>query len=197
MTPASCWSLAQARVSTATTCSSQLLCCFMHLGATSSVGIQVSVLTGACYLLFAMRAGLLLLVLLAADLRHLVPQVAPAAYDMAIGGLAGAVAVLVSMPFDVVKTYIQTNHTAATAASGQGLLGSAAAFWQTGQQLVARGGPGQLFVGLLPRLAHQVPGAMVCWLVIESCQRFLLQAAARAEQAADSAAPAVKVQQVH
>jgi hypothetical protein len=63
--------------------------------------------------------------------------------------------VLVSMPFDVVKTYMQTHGTGMAAA---GLRESVAAFWSTGSSMVAKRGPGALFVGLAPRLAHQVPG---------------------------------------
>lgn len=54
-----------------------------------------------------------------------------------------------------IKTYMQTHGTGMDAV---GLKASAAAFLDTGKQLVARGGPGALFVGLAPRLAHQVPG---------------------------------------
>jgi hypothetical protein len=86
---------------------------------------------------------------------------APAAYDLMVGGLAGTVAVLVSMPFDVIKTYIQTHGALGAAAAGSsavGISGSAGQFWSTGKALVARSGPKALFVGLAPRLAHQVPG---------------------------------------
>jgi hypothetical protein len=69
------------------------------------------------------------------------------------------------MPFDVVKTYMQTHP-----ASGAGLAGFAA----TARQLVARGGPGALWVGLAPRLMHQVPGACVCWFAIHSVHRHLM-----------------------
>lgn len=121
----------------------------------------------------------LLVVGAAKDLRQrpAVRHMAPAAYDLMVGGLAGTVAVLVSMPFDVIKTYIQTHGAlegAAAASSGAvGISGSAGQFWSTGKALVARSGPKALFVGLAPRLAHQVPGAMVCWLVIESSHRLL------------------------
>jgi hypothetical protein len=106
----------------------------------------------------------LLVVGAAKDLRQrpAVRHMAPAAYDLMVGGLAGTVAVLVSMPFDVIKTYIQTHGAlegAAAASSGAvGISGSAGQFWSTGKALVARSGPKALFVGLAPRLAHQVPG---------------------------------------
>lgn len=99
----------------------------------------------------------------AKDLRHhpAVRHLAPAAYDLTVGGLAGTVAVLVSMPFDVIKTYIQTHGgvgAAASSSSVSSISGSAGLFWSTGRALVARNGPRALFVGLAPRLAHQVPG---------------------------------------
>uniref|UniRef100_A0A383VUC8 Mitochondrial carrier protein n=1 Tax=Tetradesmus obliquus TaxID=3088 RepID=A0A383VUC8_TETOB len=103
----------------------------------------------------------------------------PAVFDMTVGALAGTVAVLVSMPFDVVKTYMQTHGTGMAA---EGLRESVGAFWATGSRLVAKGGPGALFVGLAPRLAHQVPGAMVCWLAIESMQRHLKKCAEQQQQ---------------
>lgn len=99
-----------------------------------------------------------------------VQHVSPAAYDLAVGGVAGAIAVLVSMPFDVIKTYIQTHGAvgaaaAASAVSGgssvgcsSSISGNAGLFVSTGKALVAKGGPQALFVGLAPRLAHQVPG---------------------------------------
>ncbi|KAF6263660.1 mitochondrial carrier domain-containing protein [Scenedesmus sp. NREL 46B-D3] len=112
-------------------------------------------------------------------------NVKPAVFDMAVGALAGTVAVLVSMPFDVVKTYMQTHGTGMAA---EGLRESVAAFWSTGSRLVAKGGPGALFVGLAPRLAHQVPGAMVCWLAIESMQRHLKSCAEQHQQFTPSSA---------
>jgi hypothetical protein len=51
------------------------------------------------------------------------------AWDIAIGAAAGVASVLVSMPFDVIKTYMQT-HGAEAAAAGAG--GQLAAFWATG-----------------------------------------------------------------
>lgn len=97
----------------------------------------------------------------------------PQLYDLSVGAVAGTAAVLVSMPFDCVKTYMQTHGQALGGSSG--MLGSVGAFWATGRDMVARKGPGALYVGLLPRLMHQVPGAMVCWWAIEGCHRHLQQ----------------------
>eukprot|EP00775_Hariotina_reticulata_P010503 gene10503-10663_t len=65
------------------------------------------------------------------------------------------------------------------------------------------GRPRSLYFGFMPYLFESLPydfsellvvgagkGAMVCWLVIESCQRFLLQAAAAAEQGSTDGPPA-------
>jgi hypothetical protein len=61
----------------------------------------------------SVTAAPVVVVVVAADVRRHAPQLAPAAYDMAVGGVAGAVAVLVSMPFDVIKTYIQVKYQVA------------------------------------------------------------------------------------
>lgn len=91
-------------------------------------------------------------------------------WDLATGGAAGGAAVLVSMPFDTVKTYMQTHGTDLT---GKGLLGSASLFWRTGQKMVTQCGLGCLYVGVTPRLLQQVPSAMLCWWSIEAVKRML------------------------
>lgn len=57
-----------------------------------------------------------------------VPCCAVQAWDLAIGAAAGVASVLVSMPMDVIKTYMQTHG----AGAAPGLGGQVAAFWQTG-----------------------------------------------------------------
>lgn len=57
--------------------------------------------------------------------------------------------------------------THGTGMDAVGLRAGAAAFCDTGRQLVARGGLGALFVGLAPRLAHQVPGELQLVLLIQ------------------------------
>lgn len=52
------------------------------------------------------------------------------AWDLAIGAAAGVASVLVSMPLDVIKTYLQTH--GAEIAVAPGMAGQVAAFWQTG-----------------------------------------------------------------
>eukprot|EP00198_Chlamydomonas_reinhardtii_P001375 XP_001690711.1 predicted protein [Chlamydomonas reinhardtii] len=67
-------------------------------------------------------------------------------WDIAIGAAAGSAATLISMPFDVVKTYMQVR-----------------AFFATGSRMVAQHGAGALWVGVVPRLAQQVPSCTICW----------------------------------
>jgi hypothetical protein len=97
-------------------------------------------------------------------------QVPDQAWDVAIGAAAGVASVMISMPFDVIKTYMQT-HCAEAAATGA--AGQVAAFVATGRRMVALGGPGALFVGLAPRLIQQVPSTTICWWAIERCRNAL------------------------
>lgn len=97
-------------------------------------------------------------------------RLAPHAIDMCIGAFSGAAAVLVSMPFDVVKTYMQI-HSGATASTT--LVQQTAGFFGTGFAMVRKRGPGALFVGVVPRLIQQIPSSTVCWWSIESCRKAL------------------------
>ncbi|KXZ54726.1 hypothetical protein GPECTOR_4g794 [Gonium pectorale] len=90
------------------------------------------------------------------------------AWDLVTGAASGAAAVLVSMPFDTVKTYLQTH---GADLSGRGLLGSAKLFVKSGRRIVARKGLAGLYVGVTPRLLQQVPSAMVCWAAIAAFKR--------------------------
>ncbi|KXZ43612.1 hypothetical protein GPECTOR_85g342 [Gonium pectorale] len=91
-------------------------------------------------------------------------------WDIAIGAAAGSAATLISMPFDVVKTYMQTHATDAISLSASGQV---AEFFKTGVRMVANRGPGALWVGVLPRLAQQVPSCTICWWAVEACQQAL------------------------
>ncbi|GLC60541.1 hypothetical protein PLESTB_001624900 [Pleodorina starrii] len=91
-------------------------------------------------------------------------------WDIAIGAAAGSAATLISMPFDVVKTYMQTH---ATEAISLNAAGQVVAFFKTGAWMVAKRGPGALWVGLVPRLAQQVPSCTICWWAVEACQQAL------------------------
>jgi hypothetical protein len=73
------------------------------------------------------------------------------------------------MPFDVIKTYMQT-HGAQLVTNAGGPWGQTTAFLTVGSKLVAAGGPGALFVGMVPRLVQQVPSTTICWWAIEQCR---------------------------
>lgn len=102
----------------------------------------------------------------------------PEALDLAAGAAAGTAAVFISMPLDVIKTYIQTHPEEAKLAAERALAAwpacaqrnGVARFAAVGAELVRRGGGGALLAGLAPRLAQQVPSAMLCWLVLERCR---------------------------
>jgi hypothetical protein len=104
-------------------------------------------------------------------LRALLDRAPPHVWDLALGASAGAAAVLVSMPFDCIKTVIQTR--GGEAALSPGVWGQTRAFVATGAQLVRRAGPGALFVGVVPRLVQQVPSSTICWWSIEACKAAL------------------------
>lgn len=92
---------------------------------------------------------------------------------MAAGAAAGGAAVLVSMPFDVIKTYMQTHGAQLLTSSGGSPWGQAAVFASTASQMVAAQGPGALFVGVVPRLVQQVPSSTICWWAVEQCRQAL------------------------
>ncbi|KAG2442226.1 hypothetical protein HYH02_009710 [Chlamydomonas schloesseri] len=96
--------------------------------------------------------------------------VGPQVWDLATGAASGAAAVMFSMPFDTVKTYLQTH---GADLSGRGFLGSAALFVKTGRRIAARKGLAGLYVGVTPRLFQQVPSAMVCWWSIAAFKRWM------------------------
>ncbi|GLC69728.1 hypothetical protein PLESTF_000873400 [Pleodorina starrii] len=91
-------------------------------------------------------------------------------WDLLTGAASGVSAVLLSMPFDTVKTYLQTH---GADLSGRGLLGSASLFVKSGRRIMARKGLAGLYVGVTPRLLQQVPSAMVCWWSIAAFKRFM------------------------
>ena len=103
-------------------------------------------------------------------LRHL-RGVPSEAWDLMMGASAGAAAVLVSMPLDCVKTYMQTH---GTDLAGKGMLSSARLFFETAAGMAKTRGVGSLYYGLAPRLLQQVPSSMICWYTIHSVQRLLL-----------------------
>lgn len=96
--------------------------------------------------------------------------------DMVIGAVAGAAAVLCSMPCDVVKTHMDLHHHHHPCPAGRNLLlHSATEFFATGRQLMAKGGLRALFVGVTPRLLQTMPSTMVYWFAVENTRRTLLK----------------------
>ena len=85
------------------------------------------------------------------------------------GAVAGAAAVLFSMPCDCVKTRMELN----TLRPPPGFLNGCAAFAHTGRGMVVAGGPRVLFVGIIPRLVDNVPSTMFYWLTVAFCRRIL------------------------
>jgi solute carrier family 25 (mitochondrial S-adenosylmethionine transporter), member 26 len=99
--------------------------------------------------------------------------------DMLIGALAAATAAIVAMPFDTTFTRMHLTPSAPACPLGSNgargsPLGSANAFFRTASSIVATGGgPGALFVGLVPRLLHTVPAGIVFWAAVEGTRRAL------------------------
>lgn len=103
-------------------------------------------------------------------MRSLTEQVPEHVVDLAVGGLAGAAAVILSMPFDCIKTYLQTRDMGPRF---QGTRGQLTLFLATGARMVRRGGLGALYIGTVPRLAQQVPSSTVCWWAVQQTQKLL------------------------
>ncbi len=108
------------------------------------------------------------------SLSHRLESVAAAlpssTWDALLGAAAGATAVLISMPFDNIKTYIQTTNSLTVAA---GPLAQMLLFASTGRTLVLQRGLPSLFIGVVPRLVQQVPSSTICWWSVEACQKAL------------------------
>lgn len=93
-------------------------------------------------------------------------------FDLFVGGAAGAASVLVSMPFDSVKTYLQT-HGSCELSKTKGVMESAFLFLSMGKEMVRSRGFSSLYSGIFPRLLQRVPSAMLNWMVISYVSRFL------------------------
>ena len=86
---------------------------------------------------------------------------------LASGALAGACAVLVTSPLDVIKTRIMT------AVHPQQCLHLG--ILQMGVMICGKEGPSALFKGLVPRLLHKVPASAVCLMTYDFLQAALPQ----------------------
>lgn len=90
-------------------------------------------------------------------------------WDLILGGTAGGAAVLVSLPFDTIKTKQQTGISRSASNPHQ----QVAAFFRIGRGLVMQKGVRSLFVGLAPRLVQQIPGSALCWWGVKQADNLM------------------------
>jgi solute carrier family 25 iron transporter 28/37 len=82
--------------------------------------------------------------------------------EMTAGGLAGAAGGLVSTPFDVIKTRIQTKDTK-----------SNVGFVQVTKQIMAEEGLVGFTRGMQARVLYFIPSAAICWTTYETMKKVL------------------------
>lgn len=92
----------------------------------------------------------------------------PGAASAAVGALAGAAAVVASMPMDCIKTRLEL-----LPPPGPGARASAAQFVGVAKGMAASGGHRAFFRGMAPRLAEKVPSSMMYWVTVEAVRRSL------------------------
>lgn len=92
------------------------------------------------------------------------------AKDALIGAVAGVVAAVLSTPFEVVCTKVQTS----PAKVHPTLRSSLADFKNVARAEFSRGGVRSLYVGFVPRLLHMVPASVIYWIVVEEARRNLV-----------------------
>jgi solute carrier family 25 S-adenosylmethionine transporter 26 len=90
--------------------------------------------------------------------------------DALIGAVAGCAAALLSNPFDVICTKVQTS-TVPGGRTHHSMGSSLAAFRDTARAEFAQGGMRRLYVGVVPRLMQMVPASVIYWLVVEEARR--------------------------
>ena len=86
-----------------------------------------------------------------------------------VGALAGAAAVVASMPADCVKLRLELS----SAPVAHGVRASVSQFVGTARGMAATGGAPAFFRGLTPRLAEKVPSTMVYWATVEGVRKSL------------------------
>jgi len=89
--------------------------------------------------------------------------------DALMGALSGAMAAIVSTPFDVICT--KTN---LSTPSGTSMRGSLIHFFEAARTEAAAGGIRAFYVGLSPRLLQMIPAGIIYWAVVESTRRKLV-----------------------
>lgn len=85
------------------------------------------------------------------------------------GALAGAAAVVFSMPADCIKTQMELGSTRPP----PGLLKGSLAFFKTGKTMWVEKGAGSMFIGMTPRLLENVPSTMFYWVLVAALRRAL------------------------
>lgn len=110
------------------------------------------------------------------DARHVEKALQPLhnnAKDALIGAIAGCVAAVLSTPFEVVCTKVQTSASSPSKVHHT-LTSSLKGFTRVAKKEFARGGIRALYVGFIPRLLHMVPASVIYWLVVEESRRNLV-----------------------
>lgn len=103
------------------------------------------------------------------------PQLAHAV----LGAVAGAAAVVASMPADCIKLKLELSSAPVAA----GVCESVGQFFGTGKAIATGpGGPSALFRGMGPRLAEKVPSTMIYWVVVEAARKALAPHVYRGEE---------------
>ena len=102
-----------------------------------------------------------------------------------LGAVAGAAAVVASMPADCIKLKLELS----SAPVPHGLRESVGQFFGTGRSIASGpGGPSALFRGMGPRLAEKVPSTMIYWVVVEAARKALAPHVYRGEDEGESEA---------
>lgn len=99
------------------------------------------------------------------------------AKDALLGAVAGCAAALLSNPFDVICTKVQTS-SMPSGDKRHTMRSSLVAFRDTARAEFAQGGIRRLYVGVIPRLMQMVPASVIYWLVVEESRRRIQRYAA-------------------
>ena len=92
--------------------------------------------------------------------------------DAMVGAASGAVATVVSMPFDVIFTRMNVLGHFGADGRNKSITALLGAFWTTAAT-TCKHGTRACFVGLVPRLLQTVPAGMIYWMAVEATRRAL------------------------
>ena len=95
--------------------------------------------------------------------------------DVILGATAGCAAAILSTPFDVICTKVQTSAVSSQSSKNSTMLNSFRAFGETARIEFSSGGMKALYAGFVPRLLQMVPASVIYWAVVESTRRSLQQ----------------------